>query len=44
MRRADSMVWILASAAATVCAALTVSLADASEHQPVMLNFMPSMR
>ena len=34
MRRADSMVWILASAAATMCAALTVSLADASEQQP----------
>ena len=34
MRRADSMVWMLASAAAAMCAALTVTLADASQQQP----------
>lgn len=35
MRRVDSWVWMLASASAAVCAALTVTLADASEPQPV---------
>ena len=34
MRRANSMVWMLASAAAALCAALTVTLADATEQQP----------
>jgi cytochrome c peroxidase len=34
MRRLDSMVWTLASAAAAVFAALSVTLADASEQQP----------
>ncbi len=34
MRRLESMVWMLGSAAAAVCAALTVTLADASEQQP----------
>ena len=34
MHRLNSMVWMLASAAAAVCAGLTVTLADASEQQP----------
>ena len=34
MRRLDSIVWILAGAATAMCAALTVTLADASERQP----------
>ena len=34
MRRANSMVWMLASAGAALCAALTVTLADATEQQP----------
>ena len=34
MRQMDPMVWTLASTAAAVCAALTVTLADASEQRP----------
>ncbi len=34
MRRLASMVWMLASGAAALCAALTVTLADASDLQP----------
>lgn len=34
MRRATSMVWMLASTAASLCAVLTVSLADAREQPP----------
>jgi cytochrome c peroxidase len=34
MRKADSMVWMLTGAAAALCAALTVTLADAGEQQP----------
>jgi len=34
MRRLDSMVWVLGSTAAALCAALAVTLADASELQP----------
>lgn len=34
MRRLDSMVWILGSVAAAVCAALAVRLADAREQRP----------
>lgn len=34
MRRGDSMLWVLGSAAAVLCAALTVSLASASTLEP----------
>ena len=36
MRRLDSMVWMLGTAAAAVCAALTVTLAQASAPKPAM--------
>ena len=34
MRRMDSMVWVVASIAAVLCAALTVTMADASAPEP----------